>query len=71
MADSTWFLDALKDISEFAKQEKIDGVLQGLSQALETYAAEAGVTVDQHDEVLKLLSADRTPAAPIRDMGPV
>ena len=58
MVHSTWFLDALKDLSEFAKQEKIDSVLESLALALETYAVEAGVSVDEHNEVLRLLGGE-------------
>lgn len=70
MADCTWFVDALKDISEFAKEEKIDGVMEGLAVALETYAIEAGVSVDQHNEILSLLRVNRTPPAQAREFGP-
>ena len=69
MVHNTWFLDALKELSEFAKEEEIEGVLEGLSVALETYAAEAGVAVDQHDEILRLLGGGKTPPLQIQESG--
>ena len=70
MQHSVWFLDALKDISEFAEPERMDGVLGGLAVALETYAIEAGVSIDQHEEVLRLLSGDRMSTTSTQNIGP-
>ena len=71
MQHSVWFLDALKDISEFAEPERMDGVLGGLAEALETYATEVGISVDQHDEVLRLLGSSKSQATPIQNMDSV
>ncbi|MEP2029393.1 MAG: hypothetical protein ABJI96_11900 [Paracoccaceae bacterium] len=70
MVQNTWFLNALKDLSEFAEEEKIEGVLEGLSVALETYANEAGVDVDQHNEILKLLGGDRSLTTQVWETSP-
>ena len=56
MVHSAWLVDAIKDISEYAREEQLEGVLEGLSLVLETYAIEAGLEKHQQDEVLSLLS---------------
>lgn len=71
MANSIWFVDELRDISEFAKGEKLEGVMEGLAAVLETFAVEAGVSVDQHNEILTLLGENRTSKTPFLDVGPL
>ncbi|MEP2029392.1 MAG: hypothetical protein ABJI96_11895 [Paracoccaceae bacterium] len=56
MVQGTWFVDALKDLSEFAREEGLEDVLVGLSHVLETYAAEVGLNEHQQDEAFESLA---------------
>ncbi len=60
MVHGAWLVDAIKDISYFAREEELEGVLEGLSLVLETYAVEAGLEKHQQDAVLNLLSIPKT-----------
>ena len=56
MVHGAWFVDALKDISEFAQENEIEGVLAGLSHVLETYAQEVGLAEHQQGEAFRVLA---------------
>lgn len=52
MNNKHWLLDAIDEMEKYAEQNKLQGLVEGLSGVLEVYAAEAMTSREQQNEII-------------------